>query len=235
VTHSREWVSVPCVNPRPPGLANPRREPVGRLDCPRMDTSSRDLVESTQRGDRAALEELLIRQLPALQAFLRLRMGPELRAKESCSDLVQSVCREVLRGLSGFEYRDEAGFRAWLFTHARHKVLHKQRNLHAQRRDAARELPLSRGSEDNALLDCYRTLCTPSRVLAADEALAHIEAAFDALPEDYKEAIVLHRLVGLSHAEIAAKLDRSEGAVRNLVYRGLSQLALQLNEDSPAD
>jgi len=69
-------------------------------------------------------------------------------------------------------------------------------------------------------------LCTPSRDAEARETMRRVEAAFDLLPEDYREAITLHKLCGLSHAEIAERMQRSEGAVRNLVYRGISRLAL---------
>ncbi|MBZ0152963.1 MAG: sigma-70 region 4 domain-containing protein, partial [Planctomycetes bacterium] len=44
--------------------------------------------------------------------------------------------------------------------------------------------------------------------------------------DDYREAVTLHKLCGLSHQEIAERMQRSEGAVRNLVYRGISRLAL---------
>ena len=47
----------------------------------------------------------------------------------------------------------------------------------------------------------------------------------------YREAVTLHRLCGLSHAEIAERMNRSEGAVRNLVYRGISRLALLVDAD----
>jgi RNA polymerase sigma factor (sigma-70 family) len=62
--------------------------------------------------------------------------------------------------------------------------------------------------------------------------MQRVEAAFDELPEDYREAITLHKLCGLSHAEIAERLGRSEGAVRNLVYRGISRLALLVDSDT---
>jgi RNA polymerase sigma factor (sigma-70 family) len=58
------------------------------------------------------------------------------------------------------------------------------------------------------------------------ETIRRIEAAFDQLPDDYREAVTLHKLCGLSHREIAERMQRSEGAVRNLVYRGISRLAL---------
>ncbi|MCA8975247.1 MAG: hypothetical protein KDC98_11025, partial [Planctomycetes bacterium] len=56
----------------------------------------RDLVDSASHGDPQAVEELLVRHLPRLRAFVRLRSPFALRARESCSDLVQSVCREVI-------------------------------------------------------------------------------------------------------------------------------------------
>ena len=52
-----------------------------------------------------------------------------------------------------------------------------------------------------------------------------VEAALDRLPVEYREAVVRRRIAGLSYAEIAEELGRSEGAVRNLVCRGLARLS----------
>jgi RNA polymerase sigma-70 factor (ECF subfamily) len=194
-----------------------------------LDEPSRDLVARATRNDRAAAEALLVHHLPGVVAYLRLRMGALLRAKESASDLAQSLCREVLGDLSSFEYRGEAAFRHWLYARARHKLVDRHRHHVADKRDPAREVPVA-AAEATSLLDGYGTVCTPSRDLSAREAVERIERAFDALPEDHKEAITLHRMVGLSHAEIAAHMQRSEGAVRNLVYRGLAQLSLTLRD-----
>jgi RNA polymerase sigma-70 factor (ECF subfamily) len=194
------------------------------------DQPTRVLIARAAQSDRAALEALLVQHLPGVEAYLRLRMGPLLRAKESASDLVQSLCREVLVDLPRFEYRGEAAFRGWLYAQARHKLIDKHRYLAAEKREPGRERSAD-AEGATTVLDVYGTLCTPSRDLSAREAVAKIERSFDALSEDYKEAITLHRMVGLSHAEIAAQMGRSEGAVRNLVYRGLAQLALALGED----
>ena len=48
-----------------------------------------------------------------------------------------------------------------------------------------------------------------------------MEAAFDSLPDDYREVITLARIAGLSHAEIARQMARSESAVRMLLSRAL--------------
>ena len=57
------------------------------------------------------------------------------------------------------------------------------------------------------------------------------ERAFDQLAPDYREAITLHRIVGLEYPEIAAAMGRSKEAVRNLVYRGLSRLSALLSPE----
>jgi RNA polymerase sigma-70 factor (ECF subfamily) len=179
---------------------------------------------------REDLEALLVRTLPAIESYLRLRMGPVLRARESAADLAQSVATGALLALGEFSYRGEGAFRRWLFERARHKLQEHVRHFRAAGRDPRREQAGSGVVDD--VLPAYRLLGTPSQELASTEAIAAIERAFDTLPEDWQEAVTLHRIAGLSHAEIADRLGRSEGAVRNLVYRGLSRLAIQLEKES---
>ena len=58
-----------------------------------------------------------------------------------------------------------------------------------------------------------------------DEALAALELVFDQLPADYREVILLSRIVGLSHEEIAEQMGRSKGAISVLLSRALARLA----------
>jgi RNA polymerase sigma-70 factor (ECF subfamily) len=194
-----------------------------------MGSESKDLVAAATRGDAGALESLLVRHLPGLHAFVRLRMGEHLRAKESSSDLVQSVCREVLQDLERFEYRDEGGFKQWLYTRALRKILNRNRFYRAGKRDLAQEAAPA-ATEGGGLLDVYLSFCTPSRDAMAHERIAHIEAAFAQLPESFREVITLARVVGLSHQEIGEKLGKSEGAARVLLHRALARLSLLLAE-----
>jgi len=197
---------------------------------PRSDEHpSEALIRRATAGDRTALEQLLAAHLPGLRGFIRLQAGRLLRAKESASDLAQSVCREALEDLTEFDYRGEAAFRHWLFKRAHRKILRRHEYYSAQKRDAAREHPAD-ASADDELLAAYRTLCTPSRELMDRQAVERIEAAMDRLPEDQRQAITLHRLVGLPHKDIASELGKTEGAVRNLVYRGLARLGMLLAE-----
>ncbi len=197
------------------------------------ESESASLIDRVRAGERTAMEALLDRHLPALRAFIRLRVGPMLRAKESVSDLVQSVCREVLGDLDRFQYGTEAGFKAWLYSAALRKVADRADHWQAGRRDAAREVPigpLGNGAQasDAGLIDVYRTITTPSKIAMAAEAARRMEEAFDHLTADQREIIVLSRIAGLSHAEIAQRMGRSEPATRSLLYRALTELGERL-------
>ena len=199
-----------------------------------MDQTSRRLVEDAQRGDAAALEALLARHYPALRAFIRLRLNSPLRQKESSSDLAQSVCRDVLVGLHGFEYRGESSFKAWLFKSALNKIRKKEVFYRALKRDIGLEVDLQSAHADPELSACYAPL-SPSNAAAGREAVQRLEAAFEALPEDYREVLTLARIAGLSHAEIAAQMDRSVAASRVLLSRALARLASVLKGMQDAD
>ncbi|MCA8956588.1 MAG: sigma-70 family RNA polymerase sigma factor [Planctomycetes bacterium] len=176
------------------------------------------------------LERAVARYLPALRAFVRLRAGPVVRAKESCSDIVQSVCRELCEQASRLEFPAEAAFREWLFTTALHKVLAKHRYYTRDKRDQRREQPVGEfaGDDPEALVGAYRTMYTPSHDAVLREELDRVELVFDELPEDYKDVITYARLLGLPHREIAARMNRTEVATRHLLARALARLASAL-------
>ncbi len=198
---------------------------------------SRVLVEAAAAGDAAAVEALLHQHLPGLRAYVRLRAGPMLRARESASDLVQSVCRDVLENIDRFRYPGESAFRAWLYATAMRKIADRAEHWTAGKRDVRREAMAldappggSDGDRDARLAAVYCSLSSPSRVAMGRELMDRLESAFEKLPEDYREVIVLSRIVGLSRAEIAERMGRTEASVRNLLSRALAELATHLDD-----
>ena len=179
------------------------------------------LAQSASRGDRDALVQLLQRYLPELRAFIRLRTGPRLLAQETPDDLVQSVCREVLGNLDSFDYRSEQAFKSWLFLSALHKVQDKARYYAADKRNPEHAwTPF----DEAQTLSGYVSLLSPSRVAIAREDVAQLEAAFAELPDEYREVITLHRLLGLDHQAIADRMGRTVAASRVLLHRALARL-----------
>lgn len=197
-----------------------------------MSTEHASMVDLATKGESIAIENLLHRHLPRLQAFIRLRCSRAVRELESCSDLAQSVCREVIAGIDEFEYRGEAEFCGWLFTKAVSKIRGRARHYAAQKRDVARVRPLRDDGEDIPYADCYAGIATPSRIAMGREELRRVEAAFDELPDDYREVLTLSRIVGLSNSEIATQTERTEGSVRGLLQRSLTRLSWILSRQA---
>ena len=108
------------------------------------------------------MDALVAKHLPGLRAFIRLRAGKLIRAKESCSDLVQSTCRDILTHVDRFQHPSEAAFRHWLYTTALRKIRKRADYYAAQRRDAADEVPIGFGSNEvraSALLARVLSIC----------------------------------------------------------------------------
>ena len=185
------------------------------------------LVAAAARGDDQALHALLAEHLPGLRAFVRLRMDPLLRAQESASDLVQSVCREVLQHSERFRFDGQGAFRRWLYTEALRKIGHRKEHHLAQRRDLRKQVELGSQS-DGDLLSFYASFCSPSRVAIAREELGRVEKAFDALPDHYRDLIVKARILGMSRAELATESGSSEAAIGNMLFRAMAALSEKL-------
>ena len=134
---------------------------------------------------------------------------------EEAEDLVQTALVRVERGLETYQ---PGNLRGWLSRITTNVFLDEARR---KKRRPVHALP-----DD------------PERVLqgapAADEALdgvelpAYIQDAIRCLPEDYRAALVLCDVVGMSYPEIASALEIPVGTVRSRIHRARSTLRDQL-------
>ena len=171
------------------------------------------------------LDRFLHEHLAELRSFVQRRAGPRLRSKEACSDIVQSACREFFAQVAQSSDVHDDDLASWLYTAAFSKLVQKERYYGAAKRDAARERPVV-GNETTPRLD-------PSDKAATLEDHDRLLESFEELPPDYQEVIVLARIVGLSHEDIAETLGRTVGASKMLLARASARLALSFG--SPAD
>lgn len=195
-----------------------------------MSSDPGTLFSEASQGDEGAVLALLERFAPDLQLYVARHAGELVRRQESASDLAQSVCREALESLrSGrFRYQGEGPFRQWLYRAAVMKLLNRHRHWNAERRDPRRATPLAAGGDDS--LEPARApepadSATPSLDAVWSEELERFQAAFAQLSERHQEVVRLHHVDGLSHAEIAARLETSEANSRMLLSRALGRLA----------
>lgn len=195
-------------------------------------------VEGARAGDREAMDELFQALIPEVRAYVRLHSGQNIRDRESMTDVVQTICREVFVDLRQFTGTVEKQFRKWLFRLALSKIHDKHRFHSAQKRDVRREVQVAQPTTDSTshaderLLDCYLTFCTPSQNMSAKEEVARIETAFDQLKDEHRRIITLACFGGLSTVEIAADSGKSEAAVRKLLSRARAHLAVILAQNT---
>ena len=164
--------------------------------------------------------------IPNLKQFIRHHSGRVIRARECDSDIAQSVCREAVIDRAQFRYGGRRGLHRWLFTRARRKIQDRVRYYTADRRDVARETPLhSPDPSEPGVLHEPVAATRPDEVVIEREVRLRLESALEQLPVEYREVVTLARLEGLSHAEIAERLGRSESATRKILHRALARLA----------
>ncbi len=156
--------------------------------------------------------------LAALYRDLQPRVLRYLWARDpsQAEDLAADVWLDVARGLPRFS-GDEAGFRAWVFTIARRRLLD-------ERRSAARQRTTPLPADRLALLG--ETGNVEHEALFSLEARAALERIAE-LPADQAEVVLLRVLADLSAWEVARILGKREGTVRVLQHRALRRLARQ--------
>ena len=172
------------------------------------------------------LDNLLVEHLPHVRAFLRLRLDQAFRTRESVSDLVQSVCREVLSHPERFEYQGNPAFRAWLCNAALNKLRDKRRLHLAGKRNLNREV----GGTSQVANIVRESLAGPATQIVRAEDVGRVEAAFELLPETQREVLTLFKVAGLSHREIAEQLGISEANSRKTLTRALAAFAARWEE-----
>lgn len=174
---------------------------------------TRTLVERARGGDRAAFEALVERHRARLEAFVGSRLGSHLQAGIAPEDVVQESLLQAFSSIERFRWEGSDAFMRWLTGIAEHVIRKEARR---QGRDLGLRLE-PRG-------DVPVSPISTARAMRRGERFDRLRAAVAGLREDYRQVILLSRIEGLKVREIAARMHRSEGAVRNLLLRALGKL-----------
>ncbi|HEV8653188.1 MAG TPA: RNA polymerase sigma factor [Actinomycetes bacterium] len=166
------------------------------------------VLTAAVRGDDEAFRELWRDLQPPLLRYLRVR------APDVADDLAAETWLEVIRGLRRFT-GDEQGFRAWMFTIARHRAIDWRRRAARQHTELLpSEALLDRAAPDDPAVAALEAISTRSAL-----------AVLATLPAEQAEAILLRVVAGLDVAEVAGIMGKRPGTVRVLTHRGLRRLA----------
>ena len=163
--------------------------------------------DATRAANRAQFEREALAHLDALYSFaLKLT-----HARDDAEDLVSDT---ILRAFDRWEqYHLGTNIRAWLFTILYHSFVSRKRRVDA------REVQPPDDAEGWAGYEAVGEADPEGRFYDSflDE---EITRAIDALPIEYREAVVLSDIHDLRYAEIAQILNVPEGTVKSRLFRG---------------
>ena len=173
------------------------------------------VVSAQDAARRARFETEAMVHLDALYSFA-LKLS---RARDDAEDLVSDT---LLRALERWEqYRLGTNIRAWLFTILYHAFVSRKRRIDA------REVPEGDGETGWSPKDAVGDADPEGRFFDSflDDTIVQ---AIDALPADYRTAVVLSDIQELRYAEIAEVLGIPEGTVKSRLFRGRRMLQREL-------
>jgi RNA polymerase sigma-70 factor (ECF subfamily) len=185
------------------------------------------LVRGAVAGGPEAVDALYARVAPRVLAYVRMRMGPSLRARMDSRDILQATLLKSFEHFGEFQGAGRPALMAWLARIAEREILDRADYHQRARRSAERETPLD---GEDAL--AARVTSVLSRMIR-DERAEKLAEAMAGLSDAHREIILLRKFQELPFREIAARLDKSEDACRMLLARALSALTLRLAGKTP--
>ncbi|HJQ50602.1 MAG TPA: sigma-70 family RNA polymerase sigma factor [Gaiellaceae bacterium] len=171
----------------------------------------RELVARGQQGDRDALEELYLIHFDRIYSYLHVSVGN----RHDAEDLTTQTFLKMLEKIGSFKWQS-APFSAWLFRIAHNLAMD---HFRARRRwQPEEEVPEPVGdAEPSAELTAMQTIGRESMLKLIER-----------LSPEQQQVLTLKFVFNLPNAEVAAILDKTEGAIKSLQHRALVSLQKQI-------
>lgn len=172
------------------------------------ESEERLLIDAAQK-DPSRFAELYEQNFHRVYAYVARRV----RDRAETQDLTAHVFQQALANLGKFKWKGSP-FAAWLYRIASNAIADRAK----QKMRESSEQP-NVAAETSTAID-----------LEAVERRARLFGAVEKLPEDQRRVILMRFADEKSIRQIADELGRSEGAVKQLQFRGLESLRNRLNE-----
>jgi RNA polymerase sigma-70 factor (ECF subfamily) len=183
------------------------------------------LIEGLRREDPDAVTTLVERYGERVYRLTRRITGSNEDAEEAAQDALWTAARKIQT------FKGESAFGSWLYRIAANAAYMKVRSRKAKHQEIALDDVLPGLDDDRRhfapMDDWSRRIEDP----AVQGELRHVlEEAIEALPTDYRTALVLHDIDGLSNPDIAEVLGLSLPAVKSRVHRSRLFVRQRLHE-----
>lgn len=173
----------------------------------------RALIEAAQE-DSSRFAELYELHFERLYAYIARRV----RERSATEELTSHVFHQALANLGKFKWRG-APFASWLYRIARNSIADRAQRLQRESLHESSEQP-------------FDIVAAPEPDLEQIERIARIYQLVDKLPWDQRYVIRLRFAEEKSIREIAQRLSRTEGAVKQLQFRALQNLRARMSEEN---
>ena len=186
------------------------------MDKPSQQTTSMidpNLLALVAKGDQQAFSQLYDHSSTLLFTMAVRILGN----REEAAELLQDVYLEVWRKVSRYDVGRGTPV-AWLVT------LTKSRAIDRLRARAARGYQATNSLEAGTAMQVADPSPSPLETQADQELRLAVGAAVAGLPQAQQQAIELAYYEGLSHAEIAQRLNQPLGTVKTRIKLGMSKL-----------
>jgi RNA polymerase sigma-70 factor (ECF subfamily) len=184
---------------------------------------SLEVAQAASRSERrddvdAVLDRIYERYVADVNRWVRRLVGP----RDDVEDLVHEVFLVAVRKRGSF--RGDATVKTWLFRIAERVVRGRRRRERVRRWLFARHTDSLRGEGRNAV--------TPLEEIERCELTARLYAALDRLPEDYRTALILYEIEGLSGEQVAELVGVQMGTLWVRLHRGRARLLQELSREA---
>jgi RNA polymerase sigma-70 factor (ECF subfamily) len=184
--------------------------------------NDQELVAGLRRGDQQAYREL-VRQYEHRVFTIAYRM---LGDREEAEDVAQDVFVSLVRSIHSF--RGDSLFSTWLFRVAVNHVKNHIKYLRRRRADLKVAWDAHPGWEPHPAEDGHfptvGRVDRPDQESSARELAARALEALGTIDEEFREALVLREIEGLSYDQIAEITGVPEGTVKSRIHRARAAL-----------
>jgi RNA polymerase sigma-70 factor (subfamily 1) len=188
--------------------------------------------KAAQGGQAAAIAQLLEAYRPLLLKLANAQLDHELRQKSAASDLVQNSLIKATLAFPTCRFKDVQDVISWLREILANEITTAYRRYRkAKKRDARRERPIN-SAHSRMWIDylSIHSRTDDSATLSRQDDIRRVRVALDRLPPHYRQVITWRVVEELKFTKIAAKLDRTEDAVRMLSNRAMKRLEIELRK-----
>lgn len=165
-----------------------------------------ELILRAQAGDAEAFGEVYNELLDPVYRYIYFKVGPQI-----AEDLTEEVFFKAWKSLQSYKKKKDLPFSSWVFRIAHNIVVDYYRN-HQQIEELPIDVSETRKSmQPNILIDDYFRS-------------KKLYQGLKKLSNTVSQAIILRFINDLNYKEIAKVMNKTEGAIRVLIHRGLNQL-----------